>query len=129
MAGTRSQTGNARPRVFQTVDTEPTIRRKPGTTTGRKAKGAAAAPAVGTTPARGAGVTKKKTTPAKKTGGVAAKAKVAANKVEKKAAGATRAATKRRASMPLWLSGFGHVCDLAATACHLMLGVWTFREG
>ncbi|KAI6783603.1 uncharacterized protein J7T54_005632 [Emericellopsis cladophorae] len=97
MAGTRSQTGNARPRVFQTVDTEPTISRKPGAT-GPKAKGTAAAPAVGTTPARGAGgvTKKKKTTPAKKTGGVAAKAKVAANKVEKKAAGATRAATKVR---------------------------------
>jgi hypothetical protein len=94
MAGTRSQTGNARPRVFQTVDTEPTIRRKPGTT-GRKAKGAVAAPAVGTTPARGAGVTKKKA-PAKKAGGVAAKAKVAANKVQKKAAGATKAVTKVR---------------------------------
>jgi hypothetical protein len=59
--GTRSQTGNARPRVFQTVDTAPTITRKPAAA----AKPAAAKPKA----AKPAGVTKKTT--AKKPGPVA----------------------------------------------------------
>lgn len=52
--GTRSQTGNARPRVFTTVDTEPTIARKSAPKTKTKKTTATAKPA---------GVTKK---PAKK---------------------------------------------------------------
>src|SRR5687768_15331689 len=55
--GTRSQTGNANPRVFQTVDTAPVITRKKTTT-----KKTAAPAAKGAKPA---GVTKKKA-PAKK---------------------------------------------------------------
>ena len=54
--GTRSQTGNSRPRVFETVDTQPTIKRtKPAGV--RKTKPATAA--------KGRGVTKKKAAPAK----------------------------------------------------------------
>lgn len=70
--GTRSQTGNSRPRVFSSIDTEPTIKRtKP---VGSRKKKTAAAPAAGAPAKNGAkpaGVTKK--TPAKKTGSVAAK--------------------------------------------------------
>jgi len=57
--GTRSATGNARPRVFQTVDTAPAIKR----TTKPKAKAPAAEPTV--KPVKPAGVTKKKAVPKK----------------------------------------------------------------
>lgn len=66
--GTRSQTGNSRPRVFATVDTQPTIKRTRAGGGARKTK--AAGPAA--TKGSGAGVTKKKT-PAKKTGAAAGK--------------------------------------------------------
>jgi hypothetical protein len=62
--GTRSATGNSKPRVFQTIDTQPTIKRtvKPKTTTTKEpvaAKVKAAKPT---------GVTKKKAPAAKKEG-------------------------------------------------------------
>lgn len=62
--GTRSATGNSRPRVFQAVDTAPAIKR----TTKPKAKKPAAEPAV--KPAKPAGITKKKVAP-KKDGAIA----------------------------------------------------------
>ncbi|KAI1177109.1 hypothetical protein F4777DRAFT_543799 [Nemania sp. FL0916] len=52
--GTRSATGNSRPRVFQTVDTAPAIKR----TTKPRAKKTSAEPVV--KPVKPAGVTKKK---------------------------------------------------------------------
>lgn len=61
--GTRSQTGHAAPRVFQTVDTAPAITRKKSTKAKPAPKPAAAA--------KPTGVTKKKV--AKKEGGAAAK--------------------------------------------------------
>lgn len=73
--GTRSQTGNARPRVFNTVDTGPTIKRtKPTTGAGRKPKStattttSAGAKSVG----KGAGVVKSQK-PAKSAGSAAGK--------------------------------------------------------
>jgi hypothetical protein len=57
---TRSQTGNAKPRVIPVVDTAPTIKRKPAT----KKKAAAKTEAKGAKPV---GVTKKKA-PKKETG-------------------------------------------------------------
>lgn len=69
--GTRSQTGNARPRVFQTVDTQPTIKRSKPIGAGRKsATTSTATPAAAPKKTTG-GVTKK--APAKKAGGVAGK--------------------------------------------------------
>lgn len=71
--GTRSATGNSKPRVFPVVDTAPTITRKKTT----KPKKTAAAAATGTKPAaaakgaKPAGVTKRKATP--KPEGAAAK--------------------------------------------------------
>ncbi|KAK8029736.1 hypothetical protein PG993_011027 [Apiospora rasikravindrae] len=75
--GTRSATGNSKPRVFETVDTAPAIKRttKPKTTK----KPAAESTSVTTKPA---GVTKK--TPAKKNG-VAAKVKSAVSRATGKA--------------------------------------------
>ncbi|KAI1420356.1 hypothetical protein F5Y12DRAFT_133584 [Xylaria sp. FL1777] len=75
--GTRSATGNSRPRVFQAVDTAPAIKR----TTKPKAKKPAAEPSV--KPVKPAGVTKKKTAPKKD--GAVAKVKAATKKVEAKA--------------------------------------------
>lgn len=70
--GTRSATGNSKPRVFQQVDTAPTIKRSrqpktAGLLGGKTGK------TTGTTTAPGAGVIapKKKTTTAKKPGVVA----------------------------------------------------------
>ncbi|RYC60773.1 hypothetical protein CHU98_g5446 [Xylaria longipes] len=57
--GTRSATGNSRPRVFQTVDTAPAIKR----TTKPKAKKPVAEP--GVKPVKPTGVTKKKRGPKK----------------------------------------------------------------
>ncbi len=65
--GTRSATGNSKPRIFPTVDTAPTITRKKST----KPKAAKKAPAVKAS--KPAGVTKKKTTTAKKEPGAATK--------------------------------------------------------
>ena len=67
--GTRSQTGNAKPRVFAVVDTEPTIKRttKPKTPVTKKVE-VAKPEAKGAKPT---GVTKKK--PAKKDTGAAKK--------------------------------------------------------
>ncbi|KLU86703.1 hypothetical protein MAPG_05715 [Magnaporthiopsis poae ATCC 64411] len=81
--GTRSATGNSKPRVFPVVDTAPTITRKKTT----KPKKTPAAPATGTKPVAGAkgpkptGVTKRKATP-KLEGGAAKKA--VASKAEDK---------------------------------------------
>lgn len=72
--GTRSQTGNARPRVFQTVDTQPTIKRSKPIGAGRKSA-TTTAPAAAPKKTTG-GVTKK--APAKKAGGVAGKVRTAA---------------------------------------------------
>ncbi|KAJ0119558.1 hypothetical protein J7T55_013761 [Diaporthe amygdali] len=66
--GTRSATGSSRPRVFQQVDTAPTIKRKPAT------KKAGAKPT---------GVTKKTAAP-KKESTVAKKVKAAVKKTEAK---------------------------------------------
>ncbi|KAL8392412.1 hypothetical protein RB599_005078 [Gaeumannomyces hyphopodioides] len=82
--GTRSATGNSKPRVFPVVDTAPTITRKKTT----KPK-PAAAPATKTKPvavakgAKPAGVNKRKATP-KTEGVVAKKAKTVTGKVEGK---------------------------------------------
>ncbi|KAI1116572.1 hypothetical protein F5Y14DRAFT_68792 [Nemania sp. NC0429] len=79
--GTRSATGNSRPRVFATVDTAPAIKR----TTKPKAKKPAAAAVESTTanPVKPTGVTKKKAAPKKD--GAAAKVKETVKKVEAKA--------------------------------------------
>ncbi|KAI0483723.1 hypothetical protein F4859DRAFT_512367 [Xylaria cf. heliscus] len=74
--GTRSATGNSRPRVFQTVDTAPAIKR----TTKPKAKKPAAEPGVKSV--KPTGVTKKR---APKKDGAVEKVKTAAKKVEAKA--------------------------------------------
>ncbi|KAK6957110.1 hypothetical protein Daesc_002395 [Daldinia eschscholtzii] len=80
--GTRSATGNSKPRVFQTVDTAPAIKR---TTKPRVKK----SPTTGTKPgpkvkaAKPTGVTKKKSAAPKKDG-VATKVKAAVKKVEEK---------------------------------------------
>ncbi|KAI0191974.1 hypothetical protein EV127DRAFT_479957 [Xylaria flabelliformis] len=76
--GTRSATGNSRPRVFQTVDTAPAIKR----TTKPKAKKPSAEPGV-VKPVKPAGVTKKRGAPKKD--GAVEKVKTAAKKVEAKA--------------------------------------------
>ncbi|KAI1164395.1 hypothetical protein F5B18DRAFT_250857 [Nemania serpens] len=84
--GTRSATGNSRPRVFPTVDTAPAIKR----TTKPKAK----KPAVESTakPVKPTGVTKKV---APKKDGAAAKVKDTVKKVEAKA---KKAAPKPKAA-------------------------------
>lgn len=74
--GTRSSTGNSKPRVFQPVDTAPAIARKPRTKTTTK-----------TTSAKPAGVTKK--TGPKKESGVVKKVKAAVKKTEAKVKKAT----------------------------------------
>ncbi|KAM0816899.1 hypothetical protein AB5N19_02701 [Seiridium cardinale] len=85
--GTRSATGNSKPRVFETVDTQPAIKRttKPKATT---TKDTTATKVKGAKPA---GVTKK--TPAKKEG-AGAKAKAAVSKVTAKAKGEETKAKK-----------------------------------
>ena len=62
--GTRSATGNSKPRVFQTVDTEPAIKRATKTKKTSSDDGTVAAKVKGLKPT---GVTKKKA-PAKKEG-------------------------------------------------------------
>ncbi|KAI1416685.1 hypothetical protein F5Y13DRAFT_154486 [Hypoxylon sp. FL1857] len=80
--GTRSATGNSKPRVFQTVDTAPAIKR----TTKPKTK---KSPTIGTKSgakpkaAKPTGVTKKKSAAPKKEG-VASKVKAAVKKAEEK---------------------------------------------
>lgn len=69
--GTRSSTGNSKPRVFQPVDTAPAITRKPRAKTTTE-----------TTGAKPAGVTKK--TGPKKESGVVKKVKAAVKKTEAK---------------------------------------------
>ncbi|KAI1823784.1 hypothetical protein F4861DRAFT_302241 [Xylaria intraflava] len=86
--GTRSATGNSRPRVFQTVDTAPTIKR---TTKPKAAKKTTAEPVV--KPVKPAGVTKKKAV-AKKDG---AAAKVNAPARKSSTAKAKKAVTKPKA--------------------------------
>ncbi|KAI0129738.1 hypothetical protein BJ170DRAFT_286043 [Xylariales sp. AK1849] len=76
--GTRSATGNSKPRVFQTIDTEPTIKR---TTKPKTEKEPVAAKVKAAKPA---GVTKKKA-PAAKKEGVGAKVKAAVGKATGKA--------------------------------------------
>ncbi|KAK7754433.1 hypothetical protein SLS62_003453 [Diatrype stigma] len=114
--GTRSATGNSstlarhflvscfvsfhphQPRVFQTIDTEPAIKR---TTKPKKAKASptATTPASsGTKAAKPAGVTKKTTAPKKPTAAVGAKVKAAVKKVESKAKGEPK--TKKTAAAP-----------------------------
>ncbi|KAM0331346.1 hypothetical protein ACHAQA_003018 [Verticillium albo-atrum] len=97
--GTRSQTGNSKPRVFDTVDTAPVTQRKKTTATKPAPKKVVAAPAAkGSKPT---GVTKKKTVAPKKDGPVA-KAKSVVNKVEKKAEAAVKPkkATTTKAAKP-----------------------------
>ncbi|KAI1141339.1 hypothetical protein F5Y05DRAFT_372136 [Hypoxylon sp. FL0543] len=83
--GTRSATGNSKPRVFQTVDTAPAIKR----TTKPKAKKLPTTGTTGTKPAakpkaaKPTGVTKKKSAAPKKEG-VANKVKAAVKKAEEK---------------------------------------------
>ncbi|KAI1846382.1 hypothetical protein JX266_007587 [Neoarthrinium moseri] len=86
--GTRSATGNSKPRVFQTVDTAPTIKR----TTKPKTASTTDTAATKVKAAKPAGVTKKKA-PAKKEG-VGAKVKAAVSKVTGKAKGEETKAKK-----------------------------------
>lgn len=74
--GTRSATGNSKPRVFQTIDTAPAIARKP------RAKTTTTTPATKKAGAKPTGVTKK--TAPKKESTIAKKAKAAVKKVEAK---------------------------------------------
>ncbi|KAI1278249.1 hypothetical protein F5Y07DRAFT_69802 [Xylaria sp. FL0933] len=67
--GTRSATGNSRPRVFQAVDTAPAIKR----TTKPKPKKPSAEPAAKPAAAKPAGVTKKKPGPKKDKDGATGK--------------------------------------------------------
>ncbi|KAF3068453.1 uncharacterized protein F4817DRAFT_34243 [Daldinia loculata] len=80
--GTRSATGNSKPRVFQTVDTAPAIKR---TTKSRvkKSPTASTKPGPKVKAAKPTGVTKKKSTAPKKDG-VATKVKAAVKKAEEK---------------------------------------------
>ncbi|CAJ2504895.1 Uu.00g122890.m01.CDS01 [Anthostomella pinea] len=90
--GTRSATGNSKPRVFNQVDTEPTIKR---TTKPKTTKTASDVVASNAKAAKPVGVTKSK--PAPKKNGVAAKTKATTKKVEtkaKKAVGRPKAAAK-----------------------------------
>ncbi|KAI2472864.1 hypothetical protein F4781DRAFT_427957 [Annulohypoxylon bovei var. microspora] len=88
--GTRSATGNSKPRVFQTVDTAPAIKRSTKTKV-KKAPVAATKPVAKVKAAKPTGVTKKKAAAPKKEG-VATKAcllslfivKAAAKKAEEK---------------------------------------------
>ncbi|TLS24867.1 hypothetical protein PpBr36_08609 [Pyricularia pennisetigena] len=88
--GTRSATGNSRPRVFQTIDTAPAVtRKKPATARTKKAPSAGADSATeaktrakAATGPKSTGVTKKKAAPKKATAG--SKAKAAVNKAEAK---------------------------------------------
>ncbi|KAI1380228.1 hypothetical protein F4677DRAFT_441545 [Hypoxylon crocopeplum] len=81
--GTRSATGNSKPRVFQTVDTAPAIKR---TNKPKAKKAPTASTKVGTKvkAAKPTGVTKKKSAAPKKDG-VATKVKAAVKKAEEKA--------------------------------------------
>ncbi|KAF3761740.1 hypothetical protein M406DRAFT_358084 [Cryphonectria parasitica EP155] len=85
--GTRSATGNSKPRVFPTVDTAPTISRKPRAQTSTKKEGA-----------KPAGVTKKKGPV--KSNGVANKAKAAVKKVEAKVKKVTAKKPKAKKAAP-----------------------------
>ncbi|KAK8859662.1 hypothetical protein PGQ11_010396 [Apiospora arundinis] len=93
--GTRSATGNSKPRVFETVDTAPAIKRTTKPKTVKKPVAESTAPA-----AKPAGVKK---TPAKKNG-VAAKVKAAVSKAAGKAKGEAKTdevkAKKATASKP-----------------------------
>ncbi|KAK1573865.1 uncharacterized protein LY79DRAFT_583362 [Colletotrichum navitas] len=107
--GTRSQTGNSKPRVFPVVDTAPA--RKQTTATPATAKKPKTTTSTASKVAKPVGVTKKKATTAKKGPSVVTKrlsilssvgleanhfpqAKSVAKKAETKAAGATKAAKK-----------------------------------
>ncbi|KAI8965123.1 hypothetical protein F5Y11DRAFT_36739 [Daldinia sp. FL1419] len=80
--GTRSATGNSKPRVFQTVDTAPAIKRttKPRV---KKSPTTITKPAPKVKAAKPTGVTKKKSAAPKKDG-VATKVKAAVKKAEEK---------------------------------------------
>ncbi|KAI0846439.1 hypothetical protein F5Y00DRAFT_145637 [Daldinia vernicosa] len=80
--GTRSATGNSKPRVFQTVDTAPAIKRttKPRV---KRSPTASTKPVPKVKAAKPTGVTKKKSTAPKKDG-VATKVKAAVKKAEEK---------------------------------------------
>ncbi|KAG6361787.1 hypothetical protein INS49_010016 [Diaporthe citri] len=82
--GTRSATGSSTPRVFQQVDTAPTIKRKPAT------KKAGAKPT---------GVTKKTAAP-KKESSVVKKVKAAVKKTEAKVKKATTKKTDTKTKAP-----------------------------
>lgn len=71
--GTRSQTGNSKPRVFATVDTEPAVKRTTKPKTVKKT-----APAAKPTVAKPTGVTKNKAVP-KNESGVAKKVRDISN--------------------------------------------------
>ncbi|KAI1338919.1 hypothetical protein F5Y15DRAFT_416678 [Xylariaceae sp. FL0016] len=91
--GTRSATGNSKPRVFQQVDTEPTIKRavKPKA---KKSPPVSEKAATKVKAAKPAGVTKKKSTPKESAG---AKVKEIVKKTEhkvKKPAAKSKTATK-----------------------------------
>jgi len=84
--GTRSATGNSKPRVFNTVDTGPTIKRSRKPKTAGLLGGKA-----GKTETK---VAPKKKGPAKQAGSAVAKVKAAVKKTEKKVAGAAKAPKK-----------------------------------
>ncbi|KAK2041131.1 hypothetical protein LZ31DRAFT_557285 [Colletotrichum somersetense] len=89
--GTRSQTGNSKPRVFPVVDTAPVRKQNAAApAAAKKPKTSTAASKV----AKPVGVTKKKATTAKKGPSVATKAKSVAKNAETKVAAATKAGKK-----------------------------------
>lgn len=100
--GTRSQTGNSKPRVFPVIDTAPV--RKPRssstTTTADKPKKSTSATSAAAKPV---GITKKKAATTKKEPTVAQKAKSVAKSVSTKVSGATKAG-KKVCFLPLSLS-------------------------
>ncbi|KAK2773536.1 hypothetical protein CKAH01_13576 [Colletotrichum kahawae] len=95
--GTRSQTGNSKPRLFPVIDTAPVRKpRSSTTTTADKPKKTTSATSAAAKPV---GITKKKAATTKKEPSVAQKAKSVAKSVSTKVTGATKAGKKVSSSL------------------------------
>ncbi|KAF3798098.1 hypothetical protein GCG54_00004003 [Colletotrichum gloeosporioides] len=92
--GTRSQTGNSKPRVFPVIDTAPVRKPRSSTTTTTAADKPKKSTSATSAAAKPVGITKKKAATTKKEPTVAQKAKSVAKSVSTKVGGATKAGKK-----------------------------------
>ncbi|KAF6802702.1 hypothetical protein CSOJ01_11426 [Colletotrichum sojae] len=92
--GTRSQTGNSKPRIFPVIDTAPTRQKRTTPAASAKPKSTTTTSAATAKGAKPVGITKKKVANAKKEPTVATKAKSVAKTAKTKATGAVKSGKK-----------------------------------